>query len=211
MSARVHVVALGALLLAGCYSFTTLGRARTVAAKHVEVFGAPEALIVTSGSGASVRPVADVGVRYGATDDVELDARLTTFGLTLGPRVQLVRSASPDSGVDLLLAPAIAWTYPDKLALEVPVAFGWNVGNGHQLVVAPRLVYQMRLDLVAGTPPTSFVYLGASVGFVLRIDSHVALLPELALLGQLYADSGTASNIAGGLGLLGAIGLLVDP
>ena len=80
-------VAVASMLLAGCYSFSTLGRARTVGAGHVEVWAAPEALVVTTPGGASVRPVGDLGVRYGLTDRVELDARLTTAGATLGPRL----------------------------------------------------------------------------------------------------------------------------
>src|SRR6185295_19925777 len=92
---RACAAILACLLLTGCYSFSTLARARTLAARHVEVWAAPEALIVATGSGAAIRPIVEGGVRYGLTDVVELDGRLSTFGVTLGPRVQLVRSPSP--------------------------------------------------------------------------------------------------------------------
>ncbi len=199
-----------ALLLSGCYSFSTLGRARTVERDHFEVFGAPEALVVATDSGASIRPVGDVGLRYGATREVELDARVTTLGLDLGSRVQLYRSPDPHQGLDLLIAPGLAYTAQDKLAIEVPVLFGINLGE-HQIVIAPRLVYQMRLGVPATPGPVSYLYAGASVGVSIQLDSHVALMPEVALLGQIYSDPGFTSNVANALGIQGAIGLLVDP
>ena len=49
-----HLVAVCALMLGGCYSFSTLGRARTVEEGHFEAWGAPEALVVATDSGGSV-------------------------------------------------------------------------------------------------------------------------------------------------------------
>ena len=205
-----HLVAVCALMLGGCYSFSTLGRARTVEEGHFEAWGAPEALVVATDSGGSIRPVGELGIRYGATREVELDARVTTLGLTLGPRVQLYRSPDPHQGFDLLIAPALAYTAQDKLALEVPVLFGINLGE-HQIVIAPRLVYQMRLAAPGLSVPVNFLYAGASVGVAIQLDSHVALMPEVALLGQIYADPGFTSNLASALGIQASIGLLVDP
>jgi hypothetical protein len=199
-----------ALLLGGCMSFSTLGRARVVEQGRTQVYGAPEAFVVATASGASVRPTAELGVRYGATRDVELGARVTTAGLTLGTRVQLERSPDPHDGVDVLIAPALAYTVQDKLALEVPVLVGINLGE-HQLVLAPRLVYQMRLGVPFAPGPVSFLYAGLSVGVAIRLDDHVALMPEVAALGQLYADAGYASNLLDAVGFQGSIGLLVDP
>lgn len=197
------------ILLSGCYSFSTLGRARVVDEGQVEVFVAPEALVVASASGGSARPIGEGGVRYGLTDAVELDARITTLGVTAGPRIQLYRSEDPSSGVDVLIAPALAYTSTDKLALELPVLVGFNLGE-HQLVLAPRVAYQMRFGAAGQDGPVSFVYLGGSVGFAIRVDPHVILLPEVALLGEIYADPGYASNLARALGLQLAFGLLFD-
>jgi hypothetical protein len=205
-----RVLVLGALLASGCYSFSTLGRARTVQEGHVEVWGAPEALVIATDSGGSVRPVGEVGVRYGATREVELDARITTAGFTLGPRVQLVRAHDPREGFDVLIAPALAYTAQDKLALELPVLFGINLGE-HQIVIAPRLVYQMRLGASGVPGPISFLYAGGSVGVAIQLDAHVALMPEVALLGQIYSDPGFTSNVANALGLTASLGLIVDP
>ena len=57
----------------------------------------------------------------------------------------------------------------------------------------------------------SFLYVGASIGIVIRLDDHVALMPEIAALAQVYADPGYASNLLDAVGLTGSIGLLVDP
>lgn len=210
MTRALAPLVLGALALGGCYSFSTLGRARTVDEGRFEVWGAPAALVVATDSGASIRPVGELGLRYGATRDLELDLRVTTLGVTAGPRIQLVRSPDPHEGVDVLMAPALAYTAQDKLALELPLLVGIDLGE-HQLVIAPRLVYQMRLGAPGTAQPTSFLYAGASVGFVAQLDAHVALMPEVALLGQLYADPGFASNVADALGIQASIGLLVDP
>jgi hypothetical protein len=205
---RALVVAC-AVLATGCYSFSTLGRARTVSEGRVEVWGAPEALVVATDSGASIRPLGELGVRYGATRDVELDARVTTLGLTLGPRIQLLRAPDPTNGLDILIAPALAYTAQDKLALEVPVLFGIDLGE-HQIVIAPRLVYQMRLG-VPSVGAVNFLYAGGSIGVAIQLDSHVALMPEVAFLGQIYSDPGFTSNVSSALGVQGSIGLLVDP
>jgi hypothetical protein len=154
--------------------------------------------------------MAEAGLRYGATHDVELGARVTTAGLTLGTRVQLERSPDPRSGVDVLIAPALAYTVQDKLALELPLLVGIDLGE-HQLVIAPRIVYQMHLGVPFAQGPVSFLYAGASIGIAIRLDDHVALMPEIAALAQLYADAGYGSNLLDAVGLQGSIGLLVDP
>lgn len=212
MRRGVAIVATGLLGLSGasgCYSFTTLGRARTVGKGHYEVFAAPEALGVVSGSGGAIRPVVDAGLRYEVSDDVDLSARIGTLGLTLGPRIQLRRSPQPTSGLDIAAAPAVAYTYTDKLALEAPVSFGLNLGR-HQLVLSPRAVYQMRFGVAGQTAPASFVYAGASLGAALQVTEGLALLPEIAALGEVYADPGFASNLSRAVGLQGAVGFLFD-
>jgi hypothetical protein len=65
---------------------------------------------------------------------------------------------------------------------------------------------------VGGVPhPINFVYVGGSAGFAWQMTDHVALMPEIALLTQVYADPGFASNVAGAAGIQAGIGVLVDP
>lgn len=202
--------ALGLLALSSCYSFSTLGRARIVEPRQIEVFGAPAALVQAVSSGASVRPFGDLGIRYGLDGRWELDGRITTLGATIGPRLQLRRSADPNSGFDLLLAPALAYTYPDKLALELPLAIGWNVGRGDQLVLAPRLVYQMRVGDEGVSYPLSYIFGGASVGFAWKLSRHWTLMPEVSFLTELYSQPGFSSNLEGTLGIQASAGILFD-
>jgi hypothetical protein len=193
-------------MLSGCYSFSTVGRARIVEPEHAEIFAAPAVLITTTGNGALVKPVGDVGVRYGLSERVELDARVTTAGLSAGPRFQLHRS----SLFDALIAPALAYTYPDKLALELPLVLGWNVRRSDQIIVAPRVVYQAELGVPEVGHPVSFVLAGASFGYAWQVSPRVTLIPELAFLTQVYAEPGFSSFVAGGLGMQGSVGVLLD-
>jgi len=201
---------IGVLSLCGCYSFSTLGRARIVEPHQIEIFGAPAALIQAVSTGAAIRPGGDLGVRYGLDERWELDGRLTTLGATVGPRIQLFRSASPNSGFDLLIAPALAYTYPDKFALEVPLVLGWNVGKGDQIVVAPRLVYQARFSDDGVSYPLSYAFAGGSVGFAWKVSRHFTLLPEVSFLTQLYSQPGFSSNLEGTLGIQASAGVLFD-
>jgi hypothetical protein len=197
-------------LLTGCYSFSNFGRARVVDEGHTEVWAAPEALVVTSGSGASIRPVADLGVRYGFTSSVELDARITSVGASVGPKLQLLRAPSRASGVDVALAPAIAFTYPDKVAAELPLLVGINLPRGDQLVMAPRIATLERFGVAGFSRPVSFAFAGGSIGYVWQVTRSFALMPEVSALAQLYAEPGFNSNVGGGLGLQSGIGFLYD-
>jgi hypothetical protein len=56
----------------------------------------------------------------------------------------------------------------------------------------------------------SFVLVGGSLGYAWRLSPRVTLLPELAFLTQAYAEPGFSSFVAGGLGLQGSVGVLLD-
>ena len=194
-------------LLGGCYSFSTIGRAHTVGKGHVEAFAAPEALVVPSNNGIAVRPVGEIGARVGVTDDVDLEGRVTTLGGSFATHVQLRRDRTFGSW-EAMLAPGVAYTAPDKLAIELPVLFGVNVDKrDDQLVVTPRLAYQLRF----GSPqPTSYFFAGLSIGFALRVLRHVTFMPEASLLTQLYAPPGYTSNVASTAALQLSAALLFD-
>ena len=59
----------------------------------------------------------------------------------------------------------MADTFPDKLALEAPVLVGLNLPGGHQLVLAPRVAWQLRVDVAGFSRPIHFLFVGASLGF----------------------------------------------
>lgn len=191
-------------LLAGCYSFSTLSRAHTVGAGRVEAFVAPEALAIPARDEVAVRPVAEAGVRVGLTDRLDLEARATTLGGTLAAHVQLRRDPSR-FGFEAMLAPGVQYTDPDKLAIELPLVLGLNVGHDDQIVLAPRVVYQARVDV-----PASFVFVGGSIGFAWRVARHVTFLPEASFLGQVWSEPGFTSNVAGTVGMQLALATLLD-
>jgi len=179
-------------LLTGCYSFTTIGRAHTIGKGHVEAFAAPEALVVPAPGGVAVRPVGEIGARVGVTRDVDLEGRVTSLGGSFATHIQIRRDREPGSW-EAMLAPGLAYTAPDKIAFELPVVFGVNVDKrDDQLVIAPRLAYQLRF----GSPRvTSYFFTGLSLGFAWRIVRHVTFMPEASLLTQLYASPGYTSNV----------------
>lgn len=193
-------------LLEGCYSFTTLGRARTIGRHKIQVFAAPEALITPTGGG-SVRPAAEAGVRYGLTDRLDAEARLTTFGGNLAAHIQLRKGAV--YGVDVMASPGIAFTSPDKLSFEVPIAFGLNFPNDNQLVLAPRFVHQLRWN-VGLSRPINYLFTGLSIGFAWRISKKLTLFPEFAFLRQTFGEPGFTSSVNQTVGVQGAAGVLFD-
>jgi hypothetical protein len=195
------------LSMTRCYSFTTLGRAHTIGKGHVEAFAAPEALVVPAPGGVAARPVGEIGARIGVTDNVDLEGRVTSLGGSFATHVQLRRDREPGSW-EAMLAPGVAYTAPDKLAFELPIVLGVNVDKrDDQLVIAPRIAYQLRF----GSPQvTSYFFAGLSLGFAWRVVRHVSLMPEASLLTQLYSPPGYTSNVASTAAFQLAAAILVD-
>jgi hypothetical protein len=189
----------------GCYSFSSLQRARTIGRHHVEIFGAPELLAVPGGKAIAGRPVAELGVRYGLTGGVDLEGRVTTLGFTAAAHLQLHRGT-----VDVLVAPGIALTSPDKLAFELPVPVGFRLARDKDLIFTTRLVYQLRFGVPGFARPIGFLFGGEAVGFAWRFGRHFTILPEVAALGQLAAEPGFSSNLGHTIGLQLSLGALVD-
>lgn len=199
-----------ALVLActGCVSFANYGRARVLDAGRTEAWVAPQALLVTSGSGVATRPIVDLGVRHGLTRDVELDAHASTFGVSLGPRFQLARAAAPRAGLDLALAPSIGFVAPNKLTFDVALPIGWSFARGRDLVLAPRAMAIGELGVAGFSRPVGFLLAGGSAGFLFDVTDRFAVMPEVDVLRQVLAEQGFASNVASGVGLQGGIGML---
>jgi hypothetical protein len=195
------------LLVTGCYSFSTLGRAHTVGARHVEVFAAPEGLIVPSSGQVAVRPLGEAGVRVGITDKLDLEGRVTTLGGALAAHVQLRRDAR---GIDVMVAPGLQYTAPDKLTVDVPLLLGINLPHDNEIVLAPRLAYQLRLAVPGFDHPMQFVFVGLSAGFAWRVVKHFTVMPELATVTQLYAPPGFTTNVNNAVGMQLSLGLLLD-
>jgi hypothetical protein len=198
--------------LAGCYSFTVAGRARTVSRHHLELFAAPGVSGIAVGDGAdpNVRPRLSVGARYGVSDDVELDARAGDSGGSVATRVQLVRAPDGALGLDLLVAPGLQYTIPDKLALELPIVAGLALPNGDELIVAPRVADQFRFGVAGLGHPAQFTFVGASLGYAWQLRPHVALVPEVGVLENVYSEPGFSSFTSAGPALEAIVAVLWD-
>lgn len=151
------IVAWGALLLLpGCPSLLTTGPARTVPRGELQetiALGAYRTVLVSESTAGVERsgewmPLVDAGVRYGLSDGADLGLRLGLGGASVGPHFQLVRSASIERGIDVLLEPTLGVTgvLPSARGgvvtggyLSLALAVGINLGHGNQLVLTPRL------------------------------------------------------------------------
>lgn len=203
------LAALGLGALCGCASLSTLDRARTLQKGQVRVTPAVAAAQTLSSGGSGVTPRFEVGLGYGAEDDVEVFGKLWGSGLSGGTKMQLVRSDSANSGVDVAVAPSVGWHFSDKLTFDLPLLAGINLGGGHQLVLSLRPAYAAWLDPGGIGRPVSYVFLGGSLGTWTRITESLAFLPEIAWTGNLFAEEGFGTPIGSGAGLQISLGLAI--
>jgi hypothetical protein len=216
---RVRAAALVFVTLpaAGCPSLLTMGPARTVPRGEQQEWiaaGAYRTVLVTSSTTGIERsiewmPLCDAGVRIGLTDTIDLGARVGLGGASLGTRFQLVRSASSDSGVDLLLEPSVGLTGALPTArggivtggyAALALAFGVSLGAGHQIVLTPRIAAVGDDYLGRYTLP------GGSAALVLRVGGVEArpwyLVPECGSAAVQGGHSFSGPNIQCALGLV---------
>lgn len=205
---------------AGCASFSTMSTARTTAKDTNQIWVAPEFVGMTYDSGTDRQsfsvPQFELGMRRGITDDFELGGKLWLLGAALEGKVQLVRSPSQDSGIDIALAPAIGWLGLNSsdgsdfnvvtLYLNLPI--GVNVPGGSQLVLTPKAIYQRYMASGGGgSGSADLVFLGGSVGFALKLGSTY-ILPEVSIM-QPVVNPATSDVIKyDGVVFQGGVGLL---
>jgi hypothetical protein len=197
--------------ISGCYPFTVVGRAHTVEAGHLELLAAPGASgIAVADADQNLKPRIEVGARYGVSDRLDLGLRVGDSGALATARFQLLRAPSNGLGGEALIAPGIAYTFNDKLSFELPVLFGLTLHNGHELVLAPRVVEMLDFGEAGIGHPAQFVFVGGSVAFVWQVWSRVALVPELGVLVNVYSEPGFSTFTAAGPALQAALGVLWD-
>lgn len=177
---------------AGCPSFTTLSKARTLDQGESRFFVAPEIGRYKRGGKPLTEPQVEVGGRYGITDRLEIGGKAWAPGLMAQVRYALLRAPTTERGWDITVAPGLGWmgdifesdsdtsTSMHVWSLYLPVQLGWNTGGGNQVVFSPRLVHQ----LWSGTGETdSFAnisYAGSSLAFVWQALAGLQIVPEVA-------------------------------
>ncbi len=214
---RPTALALSALLLGGCPTLLTTSRARTAPPGTTEAWvavGAYRTVLVNGTSSGTERslqwmPLFDFGARIGLGERSDLSLRLGLGGASVGPRFQLHRSASPDAGIDILVEPSLGVTgvLPSErggivsggyAALALPV--GFNLGDGAQLVLTPRVALVSDRYLGRYAMPGGSVALAIPVG---GTREHPWLLVPECGLADLRGGDGSfgGPNLQCGLGL----------
>lgn len=230
---RLLCVALMGLVCVGCASTSTMGLARTLNKGAVQGWVAlegggivvPAASTGTSTGTGTGYPMAEGGVRFGASDHVELGARLGFNGLGLEGKFALARSPTMDQGLNVSINPQIgffgvsaAGLFVGNLSMQLPVLIGIDFG-GHELIFGPKLHNQTFFGSVTdASGATSGVALnllsgGLSVGFAIKAGP-VRVIPEVSGIAPFLAsgaiNSGGISSAVGVGGFIfqAGVGLL---
>ncbi|WP_434390341.1 hypothetical protein [Melittangium boletus] len=205
MTARFWLLAvvLG-VLASGC---VTTGMARPVDPGTVQVSVAGGIQNVGSPSSSSLHfysfPQAEVGVRVGVKEGVDLGAKFFLAGAAVDGRFSLLRAPSLQKGVDLTLAPGLLYwtvgTADTSLTAELPLLLGLNFG-GSQLVLGARAGAFVDLNDTSRPRNKPDLMLGASVGYAIPLTPWLRLMPELNL-----RTRSSESDVM----LLGSLGVIV--
>jgi hypothetical protein len=209
--------------LAGCPSISTLGAARTIDRGTSQFFIAPEVTYFTLGEKPLVKPQVEFGVRYGLTDKLELGGKVWLPGIAADAKIALLRAKSPDAGLDVALNPGFSYlggfsgtrsgegSSLHTFTLFVPLLLGLNVGGGHQLVLAPRVIDQLFMGSGSDGGAANIVYAGTSLGFVFKVGPSFRLMPEVSVGVPIVGTvSGFGTDVGvGALIVQGGVGLLL--
>lgn len=219
---RSALLALATFALAGCPSISTMGTARNVPEGTYQYFVAggygvlQDTVVDEDGNAESVSaPSLELGIRYGLSDRVEMFGKIFPVGAEVGTKIQVLRSATTDRGLDLAVAPSLS-VYPWSKGvagwgnLAIPV--GFNVGGGSQLVLTPRAT----AFLITSQEGTGHVYMaGSSLGIAIPWSSRsMRIMPEVSVLVPLSASLPTdveSKFVFEGPVFQGAIGFLFGP
>lgn len=211
----------------GCLSTSTMGLARTLNKGAVQGWAAVEGggvvavaptastggVPVSTASGTGY-PMVEGGVRFGASDHVELGARLGFNGIGIEGKVAFLRSPTMDSGLNLSINPQVGFfgvtlgsVFFGVISAQLPVLFGIDFG-GHELVFGPKLHNQLYLAGTSGTSADAtaaidLLSVGGSVGFAIKLGP-VRLMPEVSFIVPFFASGAvTGSSAVSGVGLGG--------
>ncbi len=170
----------------GCTSYSTMQTARTLKPGQVRGYFAPSLysqqpppsvpLVDWQRYGTSVM---EFGARFGIKEDLDIGAKLWTFGVAMDAKFQLVRSVNENRGVDLAIAPGLGAQIPGTGAPDwyLPLLIGLNFGQGHSFVFGPKASASF-----ARLNPLDTLLLGTSLGASIKTAPKLRLMPELTLL-----------------------------
>lgn len=201
---RLVAAVVAILAMGGCLSATTLTGARAVKPGEMEIVVSPQIARFPDEFGGLgdgtwegdtvVAPFLELRVRVGLAEGVDLGLAWEAMTLGTNVKIELHRSALPESGIDLALMPGIA-AFPTMHGaggiLSLPLLFGVNLGP-HQLVLAPRAAFGSSRGM------QSFM-VGSSLGYRGRVSEGFALIPEISLLQPVaFTTYARDNNFVGG-------------
>jgi len=192
---------MGLGLLSGCVS---TGLARTVDPGKLQVSVSPG----LQGNNTYI-PQVELAVRYGVSERVDVGARLFLPGAEVDARFALLRAPSLKSGVDITLAPSLAYVYPFSSTVpgllfpSLPLLVGFNLG-GSQLVLGPRVGYIINTEQpVTLQSLADNIVAGSSLGLAIPAGPVLHVVPEVSVLHRVgYPFGSTTTAFHGGIGLV---------
>lgn len=194
---------LAVTLLTGCPSFTDFRSARALDPGQLQLTGAAEVLGMAaptqSGLGGA-RPSFAFAARYGVAKSIDIGVKIDPVaGAAFDATFQMVRGP-----VDFALGPGLAYfstpvpvgfgsktvsdlaSSPDYtiFAPSFPLLFGFNLGDGHQLVVEPRVaawLVQPQASQPGGNSVAGGMEIltGLTTGVSFKTWKQVRVMPEV--------------------------------
>jgi hypothetical protein len=208
VSSRALSLCLPFLLLAGCAGYPTLGRARTIPRGAVEVAIAPVAASPLDIGSPSVLPNLRGAVRWGTSERTDVGLSTAPLLAQLDVKTQLLRAEDPRQGVDVALA--VAGSYGALTAsggdfLGIVHAFGLglaplvglNVGEGHQVLLAPRLGVELIPPQNTSSASSALLLnAGGTFGLAFKVNDRVFIQPYASYLRRFSPGGSTPANFA---------------
>lgn len=186
----------------------TLDKGQAQFMMAAEVLNAPTGTLISGVVDRFTYPQAELGLRYGIFDRLEIGAKAWLIGGGLDLKIALLRSPTMEEGIDVSIDPGIGVLSLSGLSssstLTFPVLVGFNVGGGNQLVVGPKSVTTVNVG-ADGRAITEAV--GLTAGFACKLAPNIWVFPEMTFTYPVYqtlADPGLR-----GLFFQGGVGLLV--
>ncbi len=196
--------------LAGCPSFTTLGTARVIPKGETQVqiaIGGQQLRdwsVSDSGALESITvPGFELGVSHAVSDTVEVGGKIWLVGAELDSKFQLVRSASPGSGIDVALAPALSF-YPLSMEnnagdratgglawVHLPLLVGVNLSGGSQIILGPRISDSIVWSSAGGVSESANLFwMGGSLGIAFKAGDRFRIQPMVSAMYPVAASHG---------------------
>lgn len=202
----------------GCVSLSTMQTASTVGAGKTEIALEPS---MTSIIGPFL-PHANIAMRYGVTDRVDIGGRVGSSLFDLEAKFLLTDPASPS--LALSLAPTVGGFLVGDGAsagglvnITVPLLIGLKTGGGSELVLGPKLVDLLAFAGAAdGGLGGNILALGGTVGYAANFNGF-KIIPEVAVAFPLLGAGGISAGgqsasamdtFSGGLVLQFGVGLV---